>query len=100
MIEYYSQRAAEYEEIYQRDDPVRQGELGEIAQVIRETFKGRRVLEVACGTGFWTRVLAEVAEQVMAIDGSRSMLELARVKTGEHATVRFEEGDAYDLCAI
>jgi len=62
LVEYYGQRAPEYEDIYRRNDPVRQTELNEIGQIVRTTFLGKRVLEVACGTGFWTQIIAEGAE--------------------------------------
>ncbi|TET46241.1 hypothetical protein E3J62_04735 [candidate division TA06 bacterium] len=65
---YYDLRAEEYEEIYLRDDPVRQSEQAAIATAMKETLSDRRVLEVACGTGFWTEIVARVCEYVVAID--------------------------------
>ena len=100
LVEYYSQRAPEYEEIYQRADPIRQAELGQIAAIIRQTFAKSRVLEVACGTGFWTKILVEIAENVVATDASTTMLDLAREKVGSHGAIRFEEADAYELAMV
>ena len=51
MVEYYSQRASEYEEIYHREDPNRQKELAQMALQLRDACLQRSVLEVACGTG-------------------------------------------------
>jgi len=80
MNEYYSKRAQEYEWIYHRDDPVRQSEQNKIADVIKETFRNRNVLEVACGTGFWTTFLSEVAKSIVAIDNSDEVLKIAQSK--------------------
>jgi 2-polyprenyl-3-methyl-5-hydroxy-6-metoxy-1,4-benzoquinol methylase len=100
LVEYYSQRATEYEEIYERDDPVRRRELAEIDAQIRRTFANRRVLEIACGTGFWTRVVTEVAETVVATDASSAMLELAREKISSEKSVKFAQASAYDLGSV
>jgi SAM-dependent methyltransferase len=94
---YYDRRAREYEQVYYRDDPLRQGELQAIAAAVRETFAGRRVLEVACGTGYWTAVLAATARHVVAIDASPEMLAIARAKGLPPEKVEFRAGDAYAL---
>jgi SAM-dependent methyltransferase len=97
MVDYYSQRASEYEEIYHRDDPYRQKELTQIAQQLRDTCLQRSVLEVACGTGYWTEQIARAATDVTAVDASEGMLQLARQKLGAHKSVRLVNGDAYNL---
>jgi SAM-dependent methyltransferase len=93
---YYDRRAAEYDDIYTPRDVVHGHELGELARALRETLTGRRVLEVACGTGFWTTALAHVAREIVGIDASLPMLAEAREK-GFPPSVRLLEGDAYDL---
>jgi len=97
LVEYYSQRASEYDRIYHRDDPVRQGELDQIASLLRQSFSRKRVLEAACGTGFWTQKIAEVASSVLGIDASTEMLALARRKVGQLQNVQLEVGDAFHL---
>jgi len=57
-------------------------------------FADRRVLEVACGTGYWTRVAAGRAKSVHATDVNDDTLALARAKTYA-APVAFERRDAY-----
>ena len=52
IVEYYRRRAGEYEEIYEWRDPHRQEEQELIGDAIIESMRGRRVLEVACGTGY------------------------------------------------
>jgi len=93
---YYDRRAAEYEEIYTPRDVGHGHELGELARTLRDTLAGRRVLEVACGTGYWTAALVHVAREVVGIDASQPMLLEAREK-GFPDTVRLLQGDAYDL---
>jgi ubiquinone/menaquinone biosynthesis C-methylase UbiE len=94
LAEYYAKRAPEYERIYQK--PERQGDLAELRELARETFAGKDVLEVACGTGYWTEVLAGAARSVRAMDVNEEVLEIARSKAGNRS-VQFEIGDAYSL---
>ncbi len=100
MQEYYNRRAAEYEEKYHRDEPVRQTEQDAMAGVIRDAFAGHRVLEIACGTGFWTAVVAEVALHIVATDTSPEMLAIAESKGLPPERVEFRAADAYDLAAV
>jgi SAM-dependent methyltransferase len=92
---YYDQRAPEYEEIYTPRDATHGHDLGELSRALRDALRGRRVLEVACGTGYWTAAAAQVAREVVATDTSLPMLSEARDKRlPPH--VRFCEADAYD----
>lgn len=78
--EYYNKRAKEYEQIYYRDDPVRQSELSKIKNLLRNSFRNKSVLEVACGTGYWTKAVAQTAKNITAVDYSVEMIQLAKVK--------------------
>ena len=51
--EYYAARAGEYDRIYQK--PERQVDLRKIESWLQTTLAGRAVLEIACGTGYWTQ---------------------------------------------
>jgi len=92
MITYYAHRAAEYERVY--TIPRWQEDLEHIRARIRAVFTGRRVFEVACGTGYWTRYAAERARAVHATDVNDDTLALARAKTYA-APLSFERRDAY-----
>jgi len=59
--------------------------------------RGRRVLEVACGTGSHTKILVERGCEVTGVDISEDMLGMARRKVEGHA--RFVRGDMRDLGA-
>jgi len=50
-------------------------------EVMRQTFTGKRypaVLEIGCGTGKNTELLARIADRVQALDFSEAMIERAR----------------------
>lgn len=93
---YYARRAAEYEDIYYRNDPQRQKEQLEIQNALKEGLSGSSVLEVACGTGYWTQFLSEAATHITATDFNVEVLELAKQKKC-FCPVNFEQADAYDL---
>jgi len=97
LQDYYNCRATEYEDIYHRRDPIRQKELTEIANAMKAVLTNRNVLEIACGTGFWTAVAAKVAESVVAIDISNEMLAIAKAKSLPNERVQFCVADAYNL---
>lgn len=97
MQHYYSRRALEYESIYHRDDPVRSKELADLEREMTNVLQGRRVLEVACGTGYWTERAAMTAEHVTACDLAPETLDIAMSKGLPSAKVRFLQADAYAL---
>ena len=95
MEAYYAQRAAEYEAIYAK--PERQADLARMREDIPSLFKNERVLEIACGTGYWTPLIAAQAQSVLALDYNEETLAIARTKKYPKANVRFERADAYAL---
>ena len=97
MQAYYAQRAREYERIYEK--PERQADLARLRADIPALFEGEAVLEIACGTGYWTPLIAARARSVLAVDYAAETLEIARSKTYEKQNVDFRQGDAYDLPA-
>jgi ubiquinone/menaquinone biosynthesis C-methylase UbiE len=96
LEEYYRRRAKRYEEFYQGSNNVRQRELEIIADVSRKTFEDRRVLDVACGTGYWTQIVSETANSMVGVDVAQEMLDVARAKKYK-CSVSFLKGDAYSL---
>jgi SAM-dependent methyltransferase len=98
LIDYYDRRAPEYERIYQR--PERRGDLRELASVLAALVAGRDVLEVACGTGYWTRLLAPRARSWLATDAAGETLAIARGKVYPPGRVAFAVADAYALAAL
>ena len=64
----------------------------------RYGIRGRRVLEVACGTGSHTRLLVKRGYEMTGVDISDDMLRIARSKVKGHA--KFLRGDMRDLDAV
>jgi demethylmenaquinone methyltransferase/2-methoxy-6-polyprenyl-1,4-benzoquinol methylase len=92
---YYAARAREYERIYAK--PERQADLRQVEHMLPTFFAGRRVLEIACGTGYWTPFLARRARGVVAVDVNPETLEVASEKPLPPKRVRFCVADAHDL---
>ena len=56
---------------------------------------GMRVLELGCGTGYFTRELARSGADIVAIDVSPELLEIARANCSA-PNVRYEVQNAYE----
>jgi SAM-dependent methyltransferase len=85
QIAYYRALAPDYDEAYfgkQWD------------RCLDELPIGGDVLELACGTGHWTPLLAAGARSVTAVDAAPEVLTLARRRVGE-LPVRFIQADVF-----
>jgi demethylmenaquinone methyltransferase/2-methoxy-6-polyprenyl-1,4-benzoquinol methylase len=71
--------------------------LGPIIAWFEDYVWDKDVLEIACGTGNWTQVLARRARSVLGTDLSHPAREIAQQKTYEHAQVTFKAANAYAL---
>ena len=97
MRAYYAQRAAIYERVYAK--PERQADLRAMEAWLPTVFAGRRVLEIACGTGWWTPHGARDALAWLATDINPETMALARAKALP-ACVQFATVDAYTLAGL
>ena len=95
---YYAQRAREYERIYEKAE--RQEELAWLRGRIPGLYAGRRVLEIACGTGYWTQHIARTAAHVVACDINEPVLEIAREKPIAKGRAEFHRCDALTLAGV
>lgn len=112
--DYYRRRAPEYEDWWFRRGRYDRGEeanarwfaeAGELEAALDRFGPRGRVLELACGTGIWTRRLAASATQLTAVDGSAEMLDLNRTRLPS-AAVDYQQADlfaweptgTYDVC--
>jgi len=97
MVDYYEARAPHFEAVYDR--PERQADLRVLRDWLAQEARGLTLLEVACGSGYWTRVAASTAKAILAIDCNPSPLALARSKNlGPHVT--FARADAFALPTV
>ena len=96
--EYYQRRAREHDEVYIK--PERQDDLGVLRRAVARLLVGKRVLEVAAGTGWWTEVLADTAAGVVATDVNSSTLQVAIERRSWPATTRFVAADAFNLDTV
>jgi demethylmenaquinone methyltransferase/2-methoxy-6-polyprenyl-1,4-benzoquinol methylase len=94
MREYYAARAPIYDEVYLR--PERQADLDELRRRIPAWLAGRSVLEVACGTGWWTQFIAPLAARMTATDAVAEPLAFAHLRPGVER-VSFVQADALSL---
>jgi demethylmenaquinone methyltransferase/2-methoxy-6-polyprenyl-1,4-benzoquinol methylase len=94
MRDYYARRAPHYERIYHR--PERQADLRTMESWLAAAFAGRDVLEIACGTGWWTPHGARHAASWLATDLDPGTMAVARAKALPEC-VSFAAVDAYTL---
>jgi SAM-dependent methyltransferase len=95
LLAYYAARAKEYEKVY--DKPERQADLARLHEIVPAFFVDRDVLEIACGTGYWTRRIALSARSIVATDLTRETMEVARANQPDWPNVKFLRADAFDL---
>lgn len=94
MAEYYRERSPRYDVLYKR--PEWREDLAWLKVWVANHTARRTVLEVAAGTGFWTKAAAAAATAITATDCNPEVLALAsRRNLGRHVT--FAVADAYAL---
>jgi ubiquinone/menaquinone biosynthesis C-methylase UbiE len=95
MPDYYAKRAQEYERIYEK--PERQEDITRVRGLLSDAFAGMRVLDVSCGTAFWTSAFSSSAKSVVGCDINEEVLDIARQKAWHGAHVNFIKADSYVL---
>ena len=103
QIEYYRARAGEYDEWfyrvgrYDRDDELNYrwfSEASSVMNVLLQQGPFAEVLELACGTGIWTRELLNISQHITALDASQEVLELNREKV-QSEKVEYQQQDLF-----
>lgn len=94
LISYYNDRAKEYDQVYQ--NPLEQQDLQKAGAVFQMLFAGKSVLEIACGSGYWTECISQTAASIAATDINEQVLEIARQRPLD-PHVRFSLQDMYQL---
>jgi demethylmenaquinone methyltransferase/2-methoxy-6-polyprenyl-1,4-benzoquinol methylase len=97
QLAYYRARAATYDASL--GDGL-QGPLTAVAELLQQLGPFEHVLELACGTGIWTRLLVNVTQRLTAVDAAPEMLALNAAKLGKLAEladsrVRYQRADLF-----
>jgi demethylmenaquinone methyltransferase/2-methoxy-6-polyprenyl-1,4-benzoquinol methylase len=101
MYRYYDARASWHDYFMEYESNGHMEELlRPIVDDVERLIAGKRVLEIACGTGNWTEVLAKRASHIVAIDLSPRAIDIAREKLSETTNVTLRIGDGYRLDTI
>jgi len=101
MRAYYEARAPWHDEYMGYTDNESMEELlRPIVDAVGELLSGCDVLEIACGTGNWTQVLARRCPRVVAVDACRDPLAIARGKDYPAGRVEVLGADAYSLQGV
>lgn len=111
QVAYYRARAPEYDDWFERRGGFSQGpewdrrweeEVAEVASALDDFAPRGRVLEFACGTGWWTERLVRHADELTCLDASPETIERARLRAPEARFVvadlfQWEPDQAYDV---
>lgn len=89
QVAYYRTRARAYQHIVPRSGP-----LARARQKLLELGRVPRILELAAGTGVWTRELAEIGESVTAVDAVAEMIAINRKRVAD-PRVTYQEADLF-----
>lgn len=94
LVSYYKDRAKEYEKIYFK--PERHADLMRATEIFQTIFSNKNILEIACGTGYWTEKILESANSIYATDINETVIKVAQQKNLNN-NVKFEVADFYKL---
>ena len=115
QVDYYRARAREYDQWWLRQGRFDRGadanaqwfeEAAALERALEQFHPGGDVLELACGTGLWTRHLVGGATRLIAVDASSEVLAINRERL-RAAPVQYVQADlfewqpvpaAYDVC--
>jgi 2-polyprenyl-3-methyl-5-hydroxy-6-metoxy-1,4-benzoquinol methylase len=117
QLDYYRARAAEYDRWWNREGRFDRGpdsngrwfaQAAALERVLHEFEPGGEVLELACGTGLWTRHLARHARHLTAVDAAPEVLQINRARVGGRSVEYIEadlfawapEPGRYDCCVF
>ena len=107
QLDYYRARALEYDKWWNREGRFDRGpeantrwfaETSELERVLERFDPRGDVLELACGTGLWTRHLVRHADSLTAVDAAPEVLAINRARVGD-SRVRYLEADLFGWVA-
>jgi ubiquinone/menaquinone biosynthesis C-methylase UbiE len=101
---YYRARAREYDRWWAREGRFDHGraanarwfeEVAALERALDEFGPEGEILELACGTGLWTRRLIAHARHITAVDAAPEVLEINRDRVGSER-VRYVQADLFE----
>jgi ubiquinone/menaquinone biosynthesis C-methylase UbiE len=104
QISYYRARAHEYDGWWLREGRYDRGpeanarwfaEVETVERAVAEFEPAGEVLELACGTGLWTRRLIDYAAHVTAVDSSDEVIAINRVRVDDQR-VEYVQADLFE----
>lgn len=104
QLAYYRARADEYDQWFFRQGRSDRGpelnrrwfaEIAEVECALDACCPRGRILELACGTGLWTRHLVRSSNDVTAVDASPEMIAQNRTRLPD-SQVRYIQADLFD----
>lgn len=104
QLDYYRARALEYDKWWMREGRFDRGpetnarwcaETAELEGVLERFGPRGDVLELACGTGLWTRHLVAYADRLTAVDAAPEVLAVNRARVGDDS-IRYVQVDLFD----
>ena len=103
QLTYYRERASEYDEWFFREGRYDRGpahraewfrEMATIEAALLPALCGKKVLELAAGTGLWTKRLLDAGARVTAVDASSEAITLNRSRV-QDSEVSYEIADIF-----
>jgi len=91
--DFYAERAFDSDAVYR--EPQHQADLARLRQLLPPLMAGKRVLEVAAGTGYWTQLLATTAAAITATDPNAEMIAIAAQRDYGPAPVTLRTTDPH-----
>jgi len=106
QVAYYRERAPEYDECFYRrgrydHGPTDRADWFRVVQTIEsklpQVVRGKTVLELAAGTGLWTKRLIDSGARVVAVDSSPESLMINRDRV-RSSRVEYQIADIFSWC--
>ncbi len=105
MLLYFDERAEEYDDIYAGKGPAIQHyggmyvkDFAQIGEAVSD-FGGKHLIDIACGTAYWTPFYASKCDEITCLDQSANMLSQAqtRIKDQNLKPPKFIHADFFDI---
>lgn len=97
QLAYYRARAPVYdEEAYRSKSDDWWAEMSLVVEHLDRAQLDGDVVELACGSGFWTERLVAGGARVTAFDGAPEMLDVVRARLGDSAAVELVVADLFE----